>query len=916
MFFSSKAAITRTSALVFLASILLLPTLPLAADPVAVGNADEAIYDPVYFPAGYVHEFALYMCTEDHDCSPSVLTPEPGVDFDFTPEGSWVENDDGTARLIATAVDRSDPNKTFDVDVTFFGRTTTTPAGSPKKELVNAAYVDGGGPINPDTWRYYTSASGTLTGGGLYDGAVIQLTRTGPAWQVGYGANNKNTNPGASGWFQCDIVSQPTTGEVIATVTGCDINIDLELAYCPETPEAGEFMLADGSQAISLPGIADDFVFDFSGGTFEELAGGNNRSFTTAGTAELIGSLRSQSQPSLSFDAVLTWSSHSLLAPPGSPQLELDPAAYTTGGGTVDPDTWRYYGALTGTLTGTSALAGAVLELAPVDAAQIGDGANGRNVGFGLSQNISWVVTTQPDNHAALPEGDGSVTLDLLGACPQNRQFNYCVDEALRDEYNSNGNHAIAMPGIAKDLVFAEPASFQVFADGTAQLTGLVHEINDPNKIFAVTVDLSGYTTSAPAGSPKKQLPSSAYAPNGPADPSTWWYYPTWSATLVGQVAYAGAVVTVTRKGPAWQVGIGANNKNAHFGASAWFYYNTQSQPSGSIQFPNSGSGDFNIDLVCPPADDTPDDGGGDDMPTGQCHAADVVDYSPGTTAGGGTIAAARRDPTHALDAPEGGDWINFVSLGFGGHLVLDFTSEIVNGPGNDLMVVETSFGNPSCASYPESVRVLASQDGVSWTDLGSACLDAEFDLGPLAAARYLRLEDDSNPNDFNASADAYDVDGVVAYVCQPVTPAAEPIRGIELRFQRGGQAIRVSEVQWLNDEGIPVRLDRDAVHSNISDAHHVVDRRANTWWQTRPAAASRLLFDTTDALLDDLSGLRLQFPLQDVADGRRVGPRGNQQLSFSVFVLRGDGQWEEIHSAQLRTSTLPRGWMTVSFED
>jgi hypothetical protein len=471
------------------------------------------------------------------------------------------------------------------------------------------------------------------------------------------------------------------------------------------------------------------------------------------------------------------------------------------------------------------------------------------------------------------------------------------------------------MPGIAQDFVFAEPATFQVFANGTAHLEGVVHEINDPNKIFTVSVDLSGYTTSAPSGSPKKQLPSSAYAPNGPADPSTWWYYPTWSGTLVGQGDYAGAVVTVTRKGPSWQVGIGANNKNVNFGASAWFYYNTQSQPSGSIHFPHTGSGDFNIDLVCPPEDDGPGDGG-TDMPHGQCHAADVVTYSPGKTAGGGTIPAARRDPTHALDAPEGGDWINFVSLGFGGHLVLDFTDEIVNGPGADFMVVETSFGSPSCATYPETVRVLASQDGVSWTDLGSACQDAEFDLGPLPAARYLRLEDASNPAEFSSSSDGYDVDGVVAYVCQDAAPATEPIHGIELRFERGGEAVRVSEVQWLDGDGLALRLAPEAVHSNLAGARNVVDRRANTWWISRPAAASRLLFDTTGASLDALSGLRLQLPLQAANDGRRGGAPGTQELTFSVHVLRKEAGWEEIYSTQLRPAALPQGWLTVSFED
>ena len=56
-------------------------------------------------------------------------------------------------------------------------------------------------PVDPSTWYYYTTLTGTLTGIGNYAGAVIDVSRFMQAFQVGAGANGKNTLFGASGWF-------------------------------------------------------------------------------------------------------------------------------------------------------------------------------------------------------------------------------------------------------------------------------------------------------------------------------------------------------------------------------------------------------------------------------------------------------------------------------------------------------------------------------------------------------------------------------------------------------------------------------------------------------------------------------------------------------------------------------------------
>lgn len=172
-----------------------------------------------------------------------------GTDYVFGDHpGSFVELGDGTARLTGTVFSASDPSRGFEIDVSFSGFTTTTPPGSPKLELHSAAYVANGGPIDPATWWYYTGFSGTLTGVGSLAGALVDLTRTGPAFQVGVGANNKNLAFGASGWFTWTVVSQPDAGHLAPTGRG-DFNVDLDdecvpgpgtgtLGYWKNHPEA------------------------------------------------------------------------------------------------------------------------------------------------------------------------------------------------------------------------------------------------------------------------------------------------------------------------------------------------------------------------------------------------------------------------------------------------------------------------------------------------------------------------------------------------------------------------------------------------------------------------------------------------------------------------------------------------------
>lgn len=142
---------------------------------------------------------------------------------------SFVETSSGTARLRGTIRDTKNSRRTFIVDGAFSGFVAANqpaPVGSPHTTgLKSSSLKKNNGPIDPDTWRYYTRFTVLLTGGGDMSGWRVRLTRRGPAFQVGVGANVYNGNLGASNWFNVEVLSKGSKSWN-ARATG-DINIDL-----------------------------------------------------------------------------------------------------------------------------------------------------------------------------------------------------------------------------------------------------------------------------------------------------------------------------------------------------------------------------------------------------------------------------------------------------------------------------------------------------------------------------------------------------------------------------------------------------------------------------------------------------------------------------------------------------------------
>jgi hypothetical protein len=126
-------------------------------------------------------------------------------------------------------------------------------------------------------------------------------------------------------------------------------------------------------------------------------------------------------------------------------------------------------------------------------------------------------------------------------------------------------------------------------ANGTAKYTAVATNTCNANIKFNIDADFCGRTYATPAGSPKIM---SCFTPNT----SAWYYYTTTCGTLTGTNGAAGAVLKVTRRGEAFQVGVGANLNEHVFGGGGWLNLYVQSQPTtgGTII---AHEADFNFNL-------------------------------------------------------------------------------------------------------------------------------------------------------------------------------------------------------------------------------------------------------------------------------------------------------------------------------
>ena len=181
------------------------------------------------------------------------------------------------------------------------------------------------------------------------------------------------------------------------------------------------------------------------------------------------------------------------------------------------------------------------------------------------------------------------------------------------------------------------------------------------------------------------------------------------------------------------------------------------------------------------------------------CYAVEVLDFYQGPQTNGSPVAADRSDPNTALGEPDrsnapGG----FVSLGVGGYITLAFDGIIVDQPGNDIRIWETSYAGDDCSGpNDEHADIELSMNGIDFVYVGTVCRDGEVDMADAGFTFVSAIRITNSDN--TATLDGYDVDGV------------EAIHGCEEPFTPGEcYAGNVFEyVQGVSNTGGPIATNR-----------------------------------------------------------------------------------------------------------
>lgn len=151
-------------------------------------------------------------------------------------------------------------------------------------------------------------------------------------------------------------------------------------------------------------------------------------------------------------------------------------------------------------------------------------------------------------------------------------------------------------------------------------------------------------------------------------------------------------------------------------------------------------------------------------------YASGVANFAQGMQKSGAPVPGDRSITARALGAPQMNDTMNFVSLGFGGSIVLTFDTTF----GGSVTVWETTYGNP--AGHREAADIFVGV-GSSWdtatyyhvgllqnTADGAAISLALVELNSgREAFDFLKIVDATNPALHGGSGDGFDIDGVAA---------------------------------------------------------------------------------------------------------------------------------------------------------
>ncbi|WP_298544828.1 collagen-binding domain-containing protein [uncultured Aquimarina sp.] len=424
----------------------------------------------------------------------------------------WNELADGSATLKGTVFDYTNTQSNYEVDVVFTGKTTDTPANSPKEHECNTEDESG--------WEYYTEFTGTITSA---DGSwSTSLTRRGPSFQIGNGANVTETQQGkfgACGWFDTDD-NEYSVG---------DFNFNLGDCITSETNNTS-FLWSTGETTESITVSPDEDT--------EYTVTVTNCNGCSA-TDEVMVLVNSAAVDAGDDQNVCLGETVTLTAT--GEGMFLWSTGETTETITVSPTETTTY-----TVTATN------------ETCEASDSVT-------VIVNDPVIVDAGEDEEICLGE-EITLTAQVSGI----ENCTDCTEYAIEGtDYCGAGTHdfVIWMTNADRsdkrwysnvDLVWEE------FADGTAKLTGTVLDYTVTQETYELDVTYSGRTTIAPTNSPKEHECNTE-------DATGWTYYPEMSGTITK--TDGSEVITITRRGEAFQVGNGANvfeTEEGKNGASGW----------------------------------------------------------------------------------------------------------------------------------------------------------------------------------------------------------------------------------------------------------------------------------------------------------------------------------------------------------
>ncbi len=190
--------------------------------------------------------------------------------------GEFIEYDNGTARITGLAVNNVDSNIKWRIDVNLSDRIFTVDPDSVK--------APGCLPLDVSDWYLYTETTGTFIGEGSMQGAVANMYRRGPAFQLGTAANEteKNSRFNGCGWHHIEFTSQPNNGMILENTVG-DLNLNLTGSPITEqencTGEIAYFKITNDATSITLQDGGSYSIGDLpANSTIEAVATGSHES--------------------------------------------------------------------------------------------------------------------------------------------------------------------------------------------------------------------------------------------------------------------------------------------------------------------------------------------------------------------------------------------------------------------------------------------------------------------------------------------------------------------------------------------------------------------------------------------------------------------------------------------------------------